>query len=167
MLELIKKLENSPEFKKYKKENPDAFLTHVFYMLDEANKNAVQVGYYNKDRDRITTFVIEGKSIIKNPEAEVFKEQETVMNPLDISKVKIGISEAVEIAENLQKKKYKENIPFKKIAILQHLPVGQVWNITFVTQTFKTLNIKVDASTKKVVSDRLISIVEFSSDSKK
>jgi len=162
MFEAVKKLENSPEFKKYKKENQGAFLTHVFYMLDEANKNAVQVGYYNKDKDRITTFIVEGKSIIKNPEAEVFKEQETVMNPLDLSKVKIGVDDAVEIAENLQKEKYKENIPFKKIAILQHLPVGQVWNITFVTQTFKTLNIKVDAKTGEIASEKLLSIVDFS-----
>jgi len=161
MFEAIKTLENSKEFKEFRKQNKTAFLTHVFYMLDEANKNAVQIGYYNKAKDKITTFIVEGNSIIKNPEAEVFKEQETIMKPLDLSKVKIDVDEAVEIADNLQKAKYKEEIPIKKIAILQHLPVGQVWNITFVAQTFKTLNIKIDSETRKVVSEKLLSIVEF------
>jgi len=161
MFKAIQTLESSKEFKGFKKQNKDAFLTHVFYMLDEANENAVQIGYYDKARDRITTFVIEGNSIIKNPEAEVFKEQETLMHPLELSKVKIDMKEAVAIADRLQKEKYKDEIPVKKIAILQNLPVGQVWNITFVTRTFKTLNIKIDAETKKVVFEKLLSIVEF------
>jgi hypothetical protein len=161
MLGQIKQLESSEEFKDFKAKNKEAFLTHVFYMLDEANKNCVQIGYYNPKKDRITTFIVEGSCITKTAEAEVFKEQETVMKPLDMSRVKIDVSEAVEIAEKLQKDKYPADSPIKKIAILQHLPVGQVWNITFVTAIFKTLNIKIDSATKKVVSDKLISIAEF------
>lgn len=161
MLESIKKIETSPEFEEYKQDNPDAFLVHVFYMLDEANKNSVQVGYYSKAKDRITTFIVEENAITKNPEAEVFKEQETIMNPLNLSAVKLGVDKAIEIAENLQKEKYKEHEPVKEIAILQHLPEGQVWNITFVTKAFKTLNIKIDSKTGDVVSDKLVSIMEF------
>ncbi len=161
MLEAIKRLENSPEFVEYKKDNPDAFLVHVFYMLDEANKNAIQIGYYSKASDKITTFIIDKESITKNPEAEVFKEQETIMNPINIDGVKIGVDEALKIAEELQKEKYKEHSPVKQIAILQHLPVGQVWNVTFVTRAFKTLNVKIDSNTGKVVSDKLLSIIEF------
>ncbi len=161
MFDKIKTLESSKEFKGFKSKNKDAFLTHVFYMLDEANRNCVQIGYYNPKKDKITTFIMEGDCITKTPEAEVFKEQETVIKPLDMSKAKIEMSEAVEIAEKLQRDKYPADQPIKKIAILQHLPIGQVWNITFVTATFKTLNIKIDSQSKKVVSDRLISIAEF------
>ncbi|MBW3022928.1 hypothetical protein KY308_02405, partial [Candidatus Woesearchaeota archaeon] len=57
--------------------------------------------------------------------------------------------------------KYKTHIPIKRIAILQHLPIGQVWNITYVTQSFNTLNIKINAETKEIVSDKLVSIVQF------
>jgi len=161
MIESVKKLEDSKEFKDFKKQNKEAYLAHVFYMLDEANQDIVQIGYYNKSKDRITTFIVEGDNITKNPEAEVFKEQEIMMKPIDLSKVKINVNEAVDIAEKLQKDKYKQEIPVKKIAILQHLPLGQVWNITFVTQTFKTLNIKIDSGTKKIVSEKLLSIIEF------
>jgi len=161
MLESIKKLESSAEFREYKKESPEAFLVHVFYMLDEANENCVQAGYYNPKNDRITTFLVEDDKITRNPEAEVFKEQETLMNPLVLSKVKLEVQEAVEIADSIQKEKYAGHCPIRKIAILQHLEMGQLWNITFVTESFKTLNIKIDANSKNVLSDKLLSIVEF------
>ena len=160
MFTSIKTLEASKEFKDYRKENPDAFLAHVFYMPDALNKNVFQIGYYNPKKDRITTFFVEGKEITKNPEAEVFKEQEAVINPLDMKKVKLEVNEAFEIAEKIQKDKYNADSAVKKIAILQHLPLGQVWNITFVTSTFKTLNIKIDSETKKVVSDKLVSLIQ-------
>ena len=72
MFSSIKTLESSKEFKDFKSKNKESFLTHVFYMLDEANKDCVQIGYYNPKRDRITTFIVEGESITRNPEAEVF-----------------------------------------------------------------------------------------------
>lgn len=156
-----KTLESSKEFKGFKTKNKEAFLTHVFYMLDEANENCVQIGYYNPKKDKITTFIIDGKSITKTPEAEVFKEEKTVIKDLDLKTVKLWVDDAVEIAEKLQKDKYPSDAPIKKIAILQHLPLGQVWNITFVTATFKTLNIKVDSESGKVVAEKLISIAEF------
>lgn len=161
MLAAIKKLEESEEFKQFKEENPDAFLVHVFYMLDEANANSTQVGYYSKKTDKITTFIVEPDLITRNPEAEVFKEQETLMNPLDLKILKIDIKDAVAIAEKLRQEKYKDQVPLKNIAILQHLDVGQVWNITFVTQSFKTLNIKINSTSGEIVSDKLVAIIEF------
>jgi len=161
MLEKIKELEASSEFQKYKNKNQDIFLAHVFYMIDEVNKDIVQVGYYNKKTEKIVTFVMEKGKICTNPEEQVFKEQKTVINPIELSRVKINIEEALKIAEELRNEKYKDQLPIKRIAILQHLPLGQVWNITYVTQAFKTLNIKIDSKTKKIVSDKLVSIVEL------
>ena len=159
MLEIIKKLESSKEFKEYNKKNQDIFLAHVFYMIDDVNKDVVQIGYYNKKTEMIVTFIIEKDKITMNPEEKVFKEQKTAIKKLDLANVKIDVNEALEIAEDIQKQKYSAQIPVKRIAILQHLPVGQVWNITCLTQSFKTLNIKIDSGTKKIVSDSLISVV--------
>ncbi len=58
MFQSVKTLESSKEFKAYKKENPEAFLTHIFYMPDELNKNVFQIGYYDAKKDRITTFFV-------------------------------------------------------------------------------------------------------------
>ena len=165
MLEEIKRLESSQEFRERIKKNPDIFLAHVFYIIDEENKGIVQAGYYSKKKDIILTFIVEKEKISFNCEDRVFKEQKTAIKPLDLSKVKIDVNEALEIADALQKEKYKAQLPVKKIAILQHLPAGQVWNITFLTQSFKTLNIKIDSETREIVSDKLVSIISQDSTS--
>ena len=43
----------------------------------------------------------------------------------------------------------------KEVVILQNLDVGQVWNITYITKSFQTLNIKIDAETGDVLEDKL------------
>ena len=49
----------------------------------------------------------------------------------------------------------------KKIMILQSLPapLGTVWNVTFVLQTFQTLNIKIDVQTGEVKEHKCISLI--------
>ncbi|MEM4336561.1 MAG: hypothetical protein QXG86_00980 [Candidatus Woesearchaeota archaeon] len=159
MIELIKKLEACKEFKEYCRDNKDIFLAHFFYMDDEPNKDIVQIGYYNKKTEMIVTFMVEKDKVTKNPEEKVFKEQQEVIMPLEMSKVKIDVEQAFEIADNFQKKKYPEQKPVKRVAILQHLPLGQVWNITYISNSFNTLNIKIDSEKKKIISDKLISLL--------
>ena len=78
---------------------------------------------------------------------------------LNIEKVKIDYENALKTASELQKEKYKTEIPFKQITILQNIDEGQVWNFTFITQAFKTLNIKIDAKTGEIVKDELINLM--------
>lgn len=158
--EKIKQLENSEIFKRWRNSNKNCHLAHVFILFDELNKNDWQIGYYNPDDHMITTFIV-GKEISQNPPEEVFKEEEHIVKELLLSKVKIDAEKALETADKLQKEKYKTQIPFKKIAILQHLDLGQVWNITYVTQSMQTLNIKIDSETGKVKQDHLVSLVEI------
>ena len=77
--------------------------------------------------------------------------------------MKKDFGEALVIAKRLQQEKYPNEKSIKDIVVLQALEVGQIYNITFVTQTFKTLNIKLDSSTCKLISDELISLIKFPS----
>ncbi len=155
----IKKLEASKEFKEWRKEHKDNYLVHVFKLLDKANENEWQIGYYNKKNDRITTFVTNGKISI-NPESEIFKDAELIM-PLELEKVSLSYEQIAKAAEEFQEQKYQKEKPLKVIMILQHIKTGHVWNITYVTQTYKTLNMKIDSSTGEVQSHNLASIFEF------
>ena len=49
----------------------------------------------------------------------------------------------------------------KTIAILQNIELGQLWNITLVTSSLKTINIKIDAKTGKTIKHELISLFQF------
>ncbi|MFC1728012.1 hypothetical protein ACFLZ7_00940 [Nanoarchaeota archaeon] len=158
--ESLDKLENSDVFKSWKSENEKAHLSHVFVLLDELNKSECQIGYYNPDTEKITTFVV-GDEIIQNPAEEVFKEQKNIVKEVKLDKVKTDVEDALKTADDLQKEKYKTEIPIKRIIILQNLEVGQVWNITYVTQSMQTLNIKIDSETGEIKSDKLVSLLEF------
>ncbi len=160
---IIEEIEKSKIFNDFREKNNEAYLAHAFFLLDEANKDIVQIGYFNKASDKITTFVFEKGRISKNPEADVFKEQKSVIKRLDILKVKIEVGKAIAIADGLHDQKYSKEAVIKKIAILQHLPVGQVWNITYLLSNFKTLNIKIDSANGNVLEDTVSSLVEIKS----
>jgi hypothetical protein len=152
----LEKLENSKEYKEWKNTHQDSYLAHFFKMF---GKDEPQLGYYNKD-GTITTFVIADEITII-PEAKVLQENKKKLEPLELSKIKLSLDDAMQKAENLQKQEYPQDTPIKKFAIIQHLEVGQVFNITFLTQTFNTLNIKLDSETGEIKEKSLKKLMEF------
>jgi hypothetical protein len=158
--DLIKRLEEGKEFKDWKEKNKDSFLAHIFKMLDDANKDDWQIGFYNKD-DTMTTFIITPADIKIAETENIFKKPEAKIQKLDLEKVEVDITKALETAEKIQTTEYKQETPFKIITILQKLDLGQVYNITYVTQTFKVLNFKIDSNNGKVLKKTLQTIMDF------
>jgi len=156
---IIKKLESSQEFKEWKKDNKDSYISYVFKMPDEMAPDEWQIGFYNKN-DTITTFMVKD-TVHMMPESKIFKKPGENVLKLDINKIKIDPEKALQKAEELQQKKYETEPIIKRILLLQNLSVGQVYNITFLTRTFKTLNIKIDSKTGKIVKHELASLMEF------
>ena len=156
----IKKLESSKTFKDYKKTNPDAYLTSTFLMAENLEEDW-QLDYYSIKSKKITSFVIKDK-IKSMPETKPFQEKETIIEKLDIDKIKIDFKKVLEIADKLKKEKYKNETLTKKIIVLQNLKeFGQIWNLTFLTSSFKTLNIKINASSGKILKENLASLITF------
>jgi hypothetical protein len=151
--EALTKLKNSDTFE------DKGYLSYGFIMLEPQIKKEWQIGYYHPNIDKITTYTVADK-IIKNPESEIFKKNPKVLK-LDLEAVNINYKQAEKTADELQGKKYPSHKPFKKILILQRLSLGQVWNVTYVSKSFKTLNIKVDSLTGKAVSHELIDLFRF------
>ena len=156
----IKKLESSKTFKDYKKTNPDAYLTSTFLMAENLEEDW-QLDYYSIKSKKITSFVIKDK-IKSMPETKPFQEKESIIEKLDIDKIKIDFKKVLEIADKLKKEKYKNETLTKKIIVLQNLKeFGQIWNLTFLTSSFKTLNIKINASSGKILKENLASLITF------
>jgi len=81
---------------------------------------------------------------------------------IDLENVKIPFQKIMKKAENFQKEKYPKEMVNKKITILQNLEkYGLVWNITLVTQSFSTLNIKINAEKGEVVYHHLESLMSM------
>jgi uncharacterized membrane protein YkoI len=158
---IYKQLISNPEFKSWKKENKSYYLTHFFKMFDKVNKNVWQIGFYDEKTDKITVFILEKDDLKISTEHEIFKKENHKVRELNLNKVKIDVEKALQIAINKQEKDYNNQDPTNLILILQNLDIGQLYNITFVTQSFNTLNIKIDADNGTILEHSLSSLVDL------
>jgi len=161
---ILDQLEKSDVFLEWKKDHKDSYLTHFFKMFDDANKDLWQIGYYDKKTKKITTFAIaDDTTIHANPETDdVFKEPGKDIIPLKLEDIKIQPEKAIEIGLKLRNEKYKEHLPFKTFFIIQNLPEsGSVYNLTLVTKTFSTINIKISTKDGKIIKEQIASLMDL------
>jgi hypothetical protein len=162
MRNALKKLNKSSEFLAWSKNNKKSKLAYAFTMDEEDNW---QFGYYNNETDMISTFIVDN-CISLNESQEIFKKPGDKVKCINLKDVKISFENALEKAEQTRKKYYSNEASNKKIAILQNIKQGQLWNITFVTHSFKTINIKIDALDGKLIKHEIVSLFEFKSKAK-
>ena len=158
---VLRKLEESSDFKKWKQENKNTYLSYAFKIPQEM-LSEWQIGFYNKKKDKITTFTIEGGNIKIKPEEGVFKKERTKVNEIQLTKVKLTFDDAIEKADEFQQKNYPRDKSIKTIVILQNMHnLGNIWNITYITKAFNTLNMKIDAENGKILQHQLSSVFSF------
>ena len=158
----LKSLEENAEFKKWHQKNKHIYLSYAFKIPQEMHEDEWQFGFYNSKSDKITTFVILKDSVRIRQEEEVFKREETKINPIAIDKVKTSFDDAIKKADEFQNKSFPKDRSVKTIVILQNIAeLGNIWNITYVTEAFNTLNMKIDASNGKILEYNLTSIFDF------
>ena len=158
----VEKLEANPEFLEWKKENKDSFLSYAFTVLEKDAQPEWQIGYYDRKKDRITSFTFRGSGIAIQPDEEVFKKEDADVAKLDMKKVKVPLDKAMSYADEFRQKKFSGEEPIKIIAILQNIPkLSIVWNMTYITKSFKMLNMKIDACSGKVVNYDMSSLMDL------
>ena len=165
--QILSNLEAGDVFKSWKAKNKSAYVSYIFRTYeDTANENKWcdwQVGYYELNEDKLATFIL-GKedNITLQDHEEVFKKPNTKVRELELDKIKIDYKQALDIAKKFQKANYTHEIVGKIICILQNLEdFNNIWNITYMTLAFNTLNIKIDVVTGKVVEHKLTSLMSF------
>jgi len=154
----LKRLEESKEFEEWKKKNPETFFS---YALKTSDNDAWHIGLYHKATDKMTTFVID-QEIEMQQEEEIFKKPSMEVKPIEIKNTKLLFKKILKKAEEFQKKKYPKELANKTIAILQNLEeYGNIWNITFVTHSLKTLNMKINPENGEILYHNLQSLMNF------
>ncbi|MBS3147683.1 hypothetical protein J4219_02250 [Candidatus Woesearchaeota archaeon] len=157
--EALAKLTRHSVFKDWQKTNKDAFLAHAFVMLDEANKDVWQIGFYTKETERMVTFMV-AETITHTPEQEVLKTDGEI-EKLDVAKIKISVEEALSTAKKCVTENYGKENTFKQFFIIQTIEHAPIFNITYLTQSFKTINIKIDAHDGKILKQNIQALAEF------
>ena len=93
------------------------------------------------------------------PPEDVFKEQGALAQ-LDLSAVRIGFAQAIELAEKYRVQTYPHHPIMKMICVLQQQELP-FWNMTLVTGTLQMINIRIDAVTGQLLSRSLHSIMDL------
>lgn len=152
----LKKLESSAQYSvwKKKKDSSRAYLSHIFSLTN----NPLEIGFYHPDTHTVTSFDLE--TLQEKPHQEVFSKDPTIPE-LKIASVTVDLPEALGVAREHQQKEFPHDAIEKEVIILQCLDKDLLYNITFITKTFKTLNIRVDARTKKIIHAQLRSVMDF------
>lgn len=157
----LKKLEQSKDFKKWRNEHKFTYFSYAFKIPQEM-PNEWQFGFYDRKKDRITTFVISNEGIRIRPEEEIFKKEETEVSEIQVDKIKLTFENAIAKASEFQQKNFPKDKSIKTIAILQNIgKFGNVWNITYITEAFNTLNMKINASNGKIMEHNISSVFSF------
>ncbi len=160
--EILGKLEQNKNFKQWKNKNPNSYFSYAFNLLHEESGDGLQIGFYNKDDDKVTTFSIEDDKVEVREEEEIFKKPDMSVNKIDVDKIKLPIKVILENADSFRKKNYPNELEEKVITILQNLDgLGDIWNLTYITKSFNTLNLKIGAENGQVLKHKLTSIFDF------
>jgi hypothetical protein len=159
----IGKLREHDKFRQWHEKNKGAKLVHAFMMIEPGKETGCDIGFYDFDKKLMTSFLVDKDvgSVEITESKEIFTKDTQKIKPLEEEKLKVNFDKALETASELQKEKYKMHVPVKEVVILQNLEIGQVWNVTFITKNFQTLNMKIDAETGKVLEDKLHEIFSF------
>lgn len=154
----LERLEKDPLFQAWKQAHGESYLIHGV-LLTDAN-SSWQFGYYDETQDKVTSFIVD-EPIQQLPDDEVFKHPGDKITVLTPSNVKVSFAQAKAKALQILQETYKNEPILRQIYIIQHLPLGLVWNITLVAKGFYTINIKINAENGTLLSQKKISLFEY------
>ena len=157
--EALEKLNKSKEFKEWKQKNAGTFFSYALKIIEENREQPWNIGFYRKSTDKVVTFIVDEKIDIREEE-EIFKDPDTKIKPIETKKTKIPFSDILEKVKKFTDKTYPNELINKTIAILQNLEkYGTVWNITHITHSFNTINIKASPEDGKILYNNIESIM--------
>ncbi len=159
--DVLTTLEQSKEFKDWRNGHEQAFLAHAFVLLDEPNKNIWQIGYFDETKNAMSTFVVDGKKIDLIPDQEVLRAEQHI-TPLHPADVTLPVAEALVAAQKIKMQQYPQEVSAKTFFIIQNLEqYGPVFNITYFTASFKTINIKLSTKNGEILHHSMQALAAF------
>lgn len=158
--DIAKQLDTSKEFKVWRKENPKPFLAHAFKLLDEANQDTWQLGYYDAEKENITTFIVSALHVEVIPNQEILRSPNAI-EPLEVKHIKIESEQILKQSREYHQLHHPRELVLKQFFIIQQINAETVYNVTFFFQSMKTLNLKFDAKDGKLLSNSFQTLMEM------
>tara|TARA_Y100000310_G_C20171252_1_gene573775 strand:+ start:41 stop:538 length:498 start_codon:yes stop_codon:yes gene_type:complete len=159
--EILEKLENSSLFKDWHGQHKNSYLSHFFSQMASNLdlKSNWEIGFYDKDSNKITVFVAGEKFSVK-AEDEVFKKDEDIVERLDMDKVKLTLDKASKACKENFSKLFPNEQFGDGFIILQTIKEKALWNFSLITKTLKFANVKIDSETGELNSHEVVELVQ-------
>ena len=162
MKELLASLQHDSLFQSWKKQHPDSYCTHFFCQISPecVPKTPWEIGFYDSHTGKITVFAELPKGFEIKPADDVFRKDQAEVEKLEWEQVKIFVDEAMSRCQELMPQKFPSEKLGNGFLILQTFNGVTVWNFSFITQTLKFVNVKINANTGQEESHDTINLVE-------
>ena len=143
----LKRLQESEEFKKFKKENETSHLCAGFFILDfEGGKDTHQIDYYLPN-GKIATFNLDDGVNLKLSEQTI--ENKTVPEIKQESETDIDILKSI-VEDEMKNRTVTEKV--KKIIAILHMNDNKlIWNLQCILDGLNLLSIHLDDSDKSIL----------------
>jgi len=163
--DFLARVEGSLVFKEWKQSHESNFLAHVFVMLDGLKRESLvsgdcQVGFFDSVKGFMATFFVDGGNVRVVVDQEILKSDLGIFE-LDVGKISVSVDSVLDCACSVLCKDYANAGVLRTFFIVQQLRGVPVFNITFFTLNFKTVNVKVSAVDGSVVHHSSASVAEF------
>ncbi|MBI2047419.1 hypothetical protein HYT26_04645 [Candidatus Pacearchaeota archaeon] len=155
----LKRVEESPEFKEFKKEHKKAYLCAGFFVLDfDKGKNIHQIDYFIPNSKKIATFTLNGETQLKisEPAKKIEKKLEKIEGEIktDIDALK-GI-----VHDEMLNRIVTQQIT-KIVAVLQSQKGKKIWFLSCITNDFGILTVHIDDESEDVLIFEKRSFFDF------
>lgn len=162
MKELLAALRHDSLFQSWQKQHPHSYCSHFFCQISAecVPKTPWEIGFYDNTSGKITVFAELPRGFEIKPADDVFRKDQTVVEKLEMETLKIPVDKAMAICKELMPQKFPGEKLGSGFLILQTLNAVTVWNFSFITNTLKFVNVKINAATGIEESHETISLVQ-------
>jgi len=158
---LFLELKSQELFKEWNKHHAKAYLTHFFSAMSSGKEPTTswEIGLYDPQSGKITVFVKLKEDFAIKPEDDVFKQETTTIEELDVEKARLSCNEALDIFKERKEEFFPKEVCGDGFVVLQTLDQKVLWNFTFITKTLKFVNLKINAQSAEVEGNQTIDLV--------
>lgn len=142
------KLKASKTYQDFISKNPKAYLSSGFFVLDfQTKKNMHQIDYYIPEKQKMQTFILDGKEIISKEDDTINKKIPKAIDQqvnLDLDVLKGLVQDEMKnhtITTKLQ----------KIIAIIQNVDGKLIWNLNCITTDMGVLKVHISDSDHSIL----------------
>lgn len=150
--DLIEELKKQDCYKKFIKDNKDAFLCAGFFVLNlEEGEEKFQLDLFIPSKKKIAISELPFKEI------KIQKDRIESIMPLEISTIQVDLPDLEEIIEKAKEENENPQDTTKIIAVLK----DGIWNLTCMSSALDLIRINVSASNGQVLKFEKVSLIEF------